>query len=123
VNETHFRHGLDIQAPAKSRKTNLKDRICILFFCHSHSHSALCNVYPVALDRHHYDCDYDCDCDKKIRYNAPPKVNNEWSLIISRLLSYLLGSSNDSTVGMLVWPPRLWAGTAALKIESYLDVH
>ena len=30
-----------------------KDRICILFFCHSHchSHSALCNVYPVALDR------------------------------------------------------------------------
>ena len=32
----------------------LKDRICILFFCHSHSHShsysALCNVYPVALD-------------------------------------------------------------------------
>ena len=33
----------------------LKDRICILFFCHSHSHShshsALCNVYPVALDR------------------------------------------------------------------------
>ena len=33
----------------------LKDRICILLFCHSHSHShshcALCNVYPVALDR------------------------------------------------------------------------
>ena len=33
----------------------LKERICILFFCHSHSHShshsALCNVYPVALDR------------------------------------------------------------------------
>ena len=32
----------------------LKDRICTLFFCHSHSHShshsALCNVYPVALD-------------------------------------------------------------------------
>ena len=27
---------------------DLKDRICILFFCHSHS--ALCNVYPVALD-------------------------------------------------------------------------
>ena len=34
---------------------NLKDWICILFFCHrhshSHSHSVLCNVYPVALDR------------------------------------------------------------------------
>ena len=31
---------------------NLKDRICILFFCHSHSHShsALSNVYPVALE-------------------------------------------------------------------------
>ena len=28
---------------------NLKDRFCILFFCHSHS--ALCNVYTVALDR------------------------------------------------------------------------
>ena len=28
----------------------LKDRICILFFCHSHSHSALSNVYPVALE-------------------------------------------------------------------------
>ena len=26
-----------------------KDRFCILFFCHSHS--ALCNVYLVALDR------------------------------------------------------------------------
>ena len=30
------------------------DPICILFFCHSHSHShirsALCNVYPLALD-------------------------------------------------------------------------
>ena len=50
-------------------------------------------------------------------------VNNGWSLIISRLLPDLLGSSNSSTVGMLVWPPRLWAGTAALKIESYLDVH
>ena len=36
-------------------KMKLKDRICILFFCHSHSHShshsALCNVYPVALGR------------------------------------------------------------------------
>ena len=32
----------------------LKDRICTLFFCHSHchihSHSALSNVYPVALE-------------------------------------------------------------------------
>ena len=37
------------------RNFGFKDRICILFFCHSHSHShshsALCNVYPVALDR------------------------------------------------------------------------
>ena len=32
-------------------KNTIKDRICILFFCHSHSHSALCNLYPVALDR------------------------------------------------------------------------
>ena len=48
-----------------------------LIFCHghshSHSHSALCNVYPVALDgiedkhcQYHYDCDYDCDCDRKL---------------------------------------------------------
>ena len=22
--------------------------------------------------QYHYACDYDCDCDKKIRYNAPP---------------------------------------------------
>ena len=29
--------------------SRLKDRFCTLFFCHSHS--ALCNVYPVALDR------------------------------------------------------------------------
>ena len=39
----------------KETDIGLKDRICILFFCHSHSHShshsALCNVYPVALDR------------------------------------------------------------------------
>ena len=34
-----------------SAKDWLKDRICTLFFCHSHSHSHLCNVYPVALDR------------------------------------------------------------------------
>ena len=55
-----------------------KDRICTLFFCHSHS--ALCNVYPIALDaeiedkhcQYHYDCDYDCD--KKLRYNVPPIV-------------------------------------------------
>ena len=36
-------------------ETPLKVRICTLFFCHnhshSHSHSALCNVYPVAMDR------------------------------------------------------------------------
>ena len=33
-------------------QSKLKDRICILFFCHihSHSHSALCNVHPVAFD-------------------------------------------------------------------------
>ena len=51
---------LDLKALIKVSKTSwtsqlsyeiLKDRICILFFCHSHSHSALCNVHPVALDR------------------------------------------------------------------------
>jgi hypothetical protein len=39
----------------RSQTTFLKDRICILSFCHSHCHShsrsAFCNVYPVALDR------------------------------------------------------------------------
>ena len=41
--------------PYKMQDWGFKDRICILFFCHSHSHShshsALCDVYPVALDR------------------------------------------------------------------------
>ena len=40
--------------PIKKPVQCLKDRICILFFCHSHSHShshsALSNVYPVALE-------------------------------------------------------------------------
>ena len=33
--------------------------------------------FPKLHDKHclkHYDCDYDYDCDKKIRYNAPPIV-------------------------------------------------
>ena len=42
--------------PVLSVRSDYSDTtICILFFCHSHSHShsqsALCNIYPVALDR------------------------------------------------------------------------
>ena len=56
---------------------SLRDRICILLFCHSHSHShsALCNVYPAALDRNRR-CDYDCDCKVQCPFECLSKRMN-----------------------------------------------
>ena len=56
-------------------RPGLKDGICILFFCHSHS--AICYLLWTELEDKHCWYHYDYDCDRKIRYMPPPWVWSE----------------------------------------------